>query len=85
MFNYETIIENHSMSQGYCLGLESYHRLNARHSIADHYSRLASDFNKALLKIKNRALKHGLKKSFIDNVNFIGINKGKKQFSKSLQ
>lgn len=84
MFKYDTIIENYSLNQGYCLGLESYHRLKDQKSLANHYAKLALDFNKLLIKVKNRAIKNGFKKNNLDNAIFMGLNEGKKQASKNI-
>jgi hypothetical protein len=79
--NYPEILKQYGINQGYCLGLETYHRLKSHNSLAKHYSKLAIDFNKKAVKIKSRAVKNGFKHSYLNEFIFFGINLGKRQAS----
>lgn len=87
MFNYKKLIKEYSINQGYCLGLESYHRLKGSIERANFYLDLASDFNKVSVKVKNRALKQGktINREELVSLIYSGISQGKQQASENVK
>lgn len=87
MFNYKKLIKEYSINQGYCLGLESFHRLKGSKNHADFYLDLASDFNKIAVKVKNRALKQGftINREELTHLICSGLNQGKTQASENVK
>lgn len=85
MFSYKNHLKTIAESQGYCLGLESYY-LNQDDSIsAKRYSRLAVDFSRQLLKVRNRALIYSnVKRQECLEIEYQGVKNGKVQASFNL-
>jgi hypothetical protein len=80
--NYKKLLSNVATSQGYCLGLETHHRLQLNNKRAEHFSRLAVGFSRLLLKIKQRARRNvALSMSEYHEIEHSGLKQGIKQAS----
>jgi hypothetical protein len=87
MFNYKNLIQDCAINQGYCLGLEAFHRLKGSLDHANFYLNLASDFNKVAVKLKNRALKQGLNlnREELTSLIYSGLKQGKQEASENVK
>lgn len=85
MFNYKNILKTIAESQGYCLGLEAHHLNQGDLTAAKRYTKLAQDFSRQLLKIKNRALIYSnVSRQQCLEIEYQGIKNGKIQASFNL-
>ena len=82
--NYKKLITDLAVNQGYSLGLETYHRLKMNNSRAAHYAKIAQDFNRFALKVKTRALKHGVNRVQLSYWFYDGLKQGKMEASQNV-